>query len=172
MCKYLHLIFFVLLVNFSFAQTKNHSTLIDEAIQKAKIENKQVFINYLAEGCEMSEKMKDQLSLNSFKANYVVVNIEVSKDEALEYVNCSNPVKSFSSGHCEAIEFPFWYVLDTTGNFTATSFKENNYNIGYPNTKSDINDFIQVLRNTSKISEAKLNVISDRFISNSNLASN
>jgi len=168
MRKSIHLLLFFVAINFSYAQNNNHNQLIENAIKTAKEKNKQVFVNYFSEKCEfsdyMKQRMKDENFANVFNSHYIVVNIEVPIEETNEFVNCSNPVKSFKGDSCEKIKFPFWYILDTSGNFAETSFKDDNYNIGYPNTKKDRTLFMEAIRNTSEFSENNLNFIKNSFI--------
>lgn len=166
MQKLNYLFFFVLIFNFSYAQ-KNTTQVLDEALVKAKKENKHVFINYLTSSSKLSQKMKQQMKNEHFQSlissNYIVVNINVSKEEASEYYTCSNPMKSMSNDNCEAMKFPFWYILDSDGNHIGTSIKDGNNNIGYPTTKEAISDFVQVIENTSDFKADKLSLITDSF---------
>lgn len=157
------LLFFIIVFNYSFAQKQNASILINKALESAKEENKQVFVNYLSTTCEVSKKMKKKMKNKIFNSDYIIVNIEVSEKDMSNYVNCSNPVRSFSERTCAQIKFPFWYVLDSSGNYTGSSFKSNNDNIGYPSTESAMNHFVDVIRNTSKFSAVKLDMIASSF---------
>lgn len=105
--------------------------------------------------------MKNDAFKTLLESDYVIVNIVVPEDEVSEYVNYSNPMKVFSGNHSEPMKFPFWKVMDNSGNFVATSVKGDNTNIGYPTTGKDIYRFLEVLRNTSNFSEAKLNLIAN-----------
>lgn len=164
MCKYFYLLLFAVVFNFSHAQTQNNtSKRINKALIKAKKENKHVFVNYLSTSCKQSKKMKEQMENSLFELDYVVVNIEVTKEETSQYLNCSNPMKSFGEIKCEKIEFPFWNILDTNGNFIAVSMKDGNRNIGYPVTKKDVDEFVEILQNTSKLTELNLNTIAESF---------
>lgn len=155
----------------SYAQNSNSENLIDQALLKAKKENKQVFINYLTTNSELSDKMRRQMNNDEFQSlfssNYVVVNLTIPQEETSEYVNCSNPVKSFGEVKCEKIAFPFWSILDNQGNPIAVSYKENE-KIGYPSSAEAIQRFVEVLEETSHISEEKLNRIADSFLENKN----
>ncbi len=171
MYKFIYLFLFVFIFNFSYSQQQNSSneSIINDALETAKEENKQVFVNYFSTECKFSKNMKKQMEddvfQSIFNSNYIIVNIEIPKEKTYEYVNCSNPMKTFSENNCKEIKFPFWYILDDTGNYAATSFKDDRSNIGYPNTKEGINDFIEIIRDTSKFTEIKINMIENSFIS-------
>ncbi|WP_335755677.1 hypothetical protein [Tenacibaculum sp. SZ-18] len=99
-----------------------------------------------------------------FNTNYVVVNITVSKEETSEFVNCSNPVKTFGKSNCKPIQFPFWYVLNDEGNIIGTSFIDGNQNIGYP-TKNNMESFLAIIKTTSDFTKINLELLSN-FIQN------
>ncbi|CAM1341049.1 hypothetical protein [Tenacibaculum amylolyticum] len=166
MRNFFSIMFFAVFLNFSYAQD-NITAQIDRALIKAKKENKHVFVNYLSTG-DTSKKMKEQIKDEALKpilnSSYIVVTIEVSEEETNQYVNCSNPFKSFDNDNCNKIEFPFWYIIDDSGNFVGTSFKDEDKNIGYPSTKEDVDSFIDTLRNTSALTEVNLNTIANSFL--------
>jgi len=148
----------VFVFNFSNAQTKNPGKIIFEALNKAREENKQVFVNNYSTKCELSTEMKQRMKDKAFKAefnnNYIVVNIEIAKEEISNYVTCSNNlVKSFNGEACKEIEFPFWYILDSSGNYTANE----DTSISYPTSKKEKNEFINIIENSSKVARAKVN---------------
>ena len=144
--------------NFSNAQTKNPGSVIFEALNKAREENKQVFINNYSTKCELSNHAKKQMTDKAFKTlfdnNYIVVNIEVCKEEIPNYVICANnPVKSFSGNTCKQIKFPFWYILDSSGIHTVNE----DISISYPTSEKEKNEFINIIENSSKIAQANTN---------------
>ena len=153
---------------FSFAQNQNTSLTIDDALIKAKEENKQVFVNYFVANRIASENMKKQLKKEVLKtildANYIVVDIEVPAEQTSEYVKCANPMKSFNGESCEEIKFPFWYILNEEGNRTTSSFSDSN--TGFSCTEDGINDFIEVIRDASELASTKVNYNNQKIASN------
>lgn len=155
-------------VNYTQAQN-NADQLINEAIEKAKEQDKHVFINYLATSCKLSQKMKKQMEDDTFKLlfnlNYVVVNVEVSDEEKSKYVTCSNPVKTFGSVECKEIEFPFWSILDNEGNYITVSINEgSDSKIGFQSNTEKVNSFIEVAQNYgSKLNEDELYLVSNQL---------
>ncbi len=170
MRKSIYLLLTFIAFHFSYAQ-ESDTEVINKALVKAKKENKHVFINYLSASSELSEKMKKQMNNDDFKplfnSNYIVVNIVIPEEETSDYFNCSNPAKSIGENNCNEMKFPFWCILDDSGNYVGTSLRDNK-NIGYPTTKESVDDFVEILRNTSKLTEAKLNVIANSFHSTNN----
>ena len=100
--------------------------------------------------------MKDDVFKTAFNSNYIVVDVVVPKEETSDYVNCSNPIKAFNGNSCEEIEFPFWYILDSSGNFTNDSFKDGDNFIGYPTSKEEMNVFLEVIKDNTKNAFVKL----------------
>jgi len=81
--KLFSLLFFLFLFQFSLAQENDSTKMINEALLKAKQENKHVFINYYSTNCRFSKKMKKKMSKDSFKklfsTNYIIVDIFIPK---------------------------------------------------------------------------------------------
>lgn len=156
MYKYLFLLFTIL---FNFSNVRGQtSKIIDEALVKAKEENKYVFVNYSSESCELSENFKKRLNNDDckllFDKNYIVVNVDVSKEESSSYIKNMSSVKRV---------FPFWYILDDSGNFIEISINAKGENISCPTTKKSVDDFVRIIEKTSKLSEKELNIIANSF---------
>jgi len=166
MYKHLHILFF-LIINFSYAQNQV-TKLIDDALSKAKVEHKYILVNFMATSCEMSSKLNKQLNSDTckslFDSSYIVVNIEIPEERAKDYFTHTNQTKK----DCKSNGFPFWYILDENGNFIEISYDENGNNIGYPSTKEKIDDFITIIRKTSKLSETSLLSLANSFHSENN----
>ncbi|SNR15657.1 hypothetical protein [Tenacibaculum jejuense] len=138
------------------------SELIDNALMKAKEENKYVFVNYRVESCELSKKLEHQMTNETCKplynTSYVVVDIVLPENKAKTYFgSIDNRVKT----NTKVKGFPFWYILDNDGNFIEMSYDANGNNIGYPTTKKKVNEFIKIVSKTSKLTERKLNIIAN-----------
>ena len=148
---YKAILVFVILISstFSYSQNISSNENIEKALKRAKQENKFIFVNYLSTNCKVSKNMKKQMNrdiVNSvLSSNYIVIDIEVPKDETSSYLNCSNPIKSFNRNNCEELKFPFFYILNESGNITHNSFKNDDSNIGYPITESDMDIFIEII---------------------------
>lgn len=167
MCKYYYLLLCactIVLFNFSSNAQESTSKLINDALVKAKEENKYVFVNYMAASCEMSENFDKQLKSETcqplFDTSYIMVDIVVPEDEAKQYF----PKSRFTEKkNCESFGFPFWYILDEHGNFIEISYEVTGENIGYPKTKKKVEEFIGVIRKTSKLTDSKLELIANYF---------
>ncbi|WP_299620573.1 hypothetical protein [uncultured Tenacibaculum sp.] len=147
---------FIFLANLN-AQV-NPSQLIDEAISEAKKQKKYVFVNYKVASCDLSKKLANQMSNPLYDSSYIVVDIVLPKEKAATYfTNKETSQEGIVNG------FPFWYILDDDGNFIEMSYDANGNNIGYPNTKKKIKQFIKIVRKTSKLSENKLDIIANSF---------
>lgn len=132
MYKFIFSLSFIILSSFSYGQSQN---IIDNAIEKAKLENKRVFVNYLSTSDKKSNELIQQMNDLEVKAlldsDYVLVNITLSKSEIAELVSSYNSTDSFSNDNSEKLTFPFWYILDDSGDILTTSFsnEENNSDI-------------------------------------------
>lgn len=119
MYKFIFFLTFIIVSNFSYAQSQD---TIDNALQKAKLENKRVFLNYSS-----SNKNNDELFQNMnnhevkvlLDSDYVVVNITLSKLEINEIVSSYNATNTYNN---DQISFPLWCILDDSGDILTTSF--------------------------------------------------
>ncbi len=165
MTKFIHFYAFVFFFNFSFSQT-NLQNLIDNALVKAKEQDKYIFINFMADACELSEKLFTQIKNETFKPlfeqNYIVLDVVIPEGKATHYFNNLNGCMERKE-NCESYGFPFWYILDEKGNFIEISYNAAGDNIGYPTTKKKVDDFIAIIKKTSKISDDKLEAMANSF---------
>lgn len=65
-----------------------------------------------------------------------------------------------------AREFPFWVIYDRQGKLLSTSVMPNGKNSGCPASKAEVDFFDSVLRKTSKMNEAELRKVYERFRKN------
>lgn len=165
MYKYYFLLLCVV-ISFSTTAQNNNRIRINNAITKAYEENKYVFVNYRTTSCKLSEKMGLQMNSPTckplFDNSYIVVDIVVPKEKAANYFQKSSIV-SGNEDEEKSSGFPFWYILDNYGNFIEVSMNINDNNIGYPSTEKEVDNFIEVIRKTSKLTESSLTVMANSF---------
>ncbi|CAL2084307.1 conserved hypothetical protein [Tenacibaculum sp. 190524A05c] len=158
MYKLITLLLVLIITPLNFLIAQNSKELIEKAIVKAKEENKYVFVNYTSKSCELSDKFKEQIQNDVCKElydkSYVIVNVELSKEEAENYLE----TKSIRNN-----SFPFWYILDENGNFIDISIDMNGNNIGYPTSKKMVDKYVKILEKTSKMSDKQLHTIANSF---------
>ena len=151
--------------------------ILKEAYQQAAKENKNVFVMFHASWCgwchKMDTSMNDPVCKDFFTKNYVIRHLVVdeSKDKkALENAG-ANELKIKYHGDGQGI--PFWLIFDKEGNLLADSKErkegekaDEGENVGCPASEKEVNYFIAVLKKTSKITPAQLDIIKTRFRKN------
>ena len=156
------------------------SQIMQEAMQTAAKENKNVFIIFHASWCGWCHKMdsaiNDKTCKDFFYENYVIRHLVV--DETKDKKDLENPgadaLRTKYHGDDEGI--PFWLIFDKNGNLLADSQSRpegaspdtKGENIACPATQKEVTYFIEVLKKTSKISEAEQAAVQARFRQNEN----
>ena len=154
--------------------------IMQEAMQTAAKENKNVLIIFHASWCgwchKMDSAMNDQTCKGFFYKNYVIRHLVV--DETKDKKDLENPgadeLRTKYHGDNEGI--PFWLIFDKDGNLIAdsqmrpkgASLDTKGENIGCPATEKEVAYFIEVLKKTSQISEAEQTAVKIRFRKNEN----
>ncbi len=152
--------------------------IMQEALQQAAKENKNIMIIFHASWCgwchKMDSSMNDKTCKKFFDDNYVVRHLVV--DESKDKKNLENPgadeLRSKYHGDGEGI--PFWLVFDKEGNFLADSQirpegaspGSKGDNVGCPAQEKEVAYFIDVLKKTSRITAAQETAIQKRFRQN------
>jgi thiol-disulfide isomerase/thioredoxin len=157
------------------AKTSSANTIITAALAKAKKQHKKVFVKFTASWCgwchKMDNAMNDDAIKKFFTDNYVIVYLtvlETSKNKGAENENGLVYLKKYS-GDDQGL--PYWLVLDSDEKVLANSkIKKDDQpldgdgnNTGCPTETNEISYFIRVLKNTSKLTAAQLEVIQKRF---------
>jgi len=177
---YLFVFAFIFLTRPSFAQHGQPTAgeIMQEALQTAAKENKNVFIIFHASWCGWCHKMDSAINDKSckdfFDKNYVIRHLVV--DEYRDKKGLENPganeLRTKYHGDDEGI--PFWLIFDKNGNLLAdsqvrpqgASLNTKGENMACPATEKEVLDFIGVLKKTSQISEAEQAAVQKRFRQN------
>jgi thiol-disulfide isomerase/thioredoxin len=175
------LIFILLLTgNVAFSQTQPESAqkLLDQAYKQAAKEKKNVFVIFHASWCGWCKKMdasiNDPACSDFFKKNYIFVHLVIH--ESKDKINLENPgaAELFDKYAGANSGIPFFLIYDQKGTLLADSKirpagaepDKPAQNMGCPASDDEVAAFIEVLKKTSRISEAEITVISDRFRKN------
>lgn len=173
---------FLLLLICGTSYTQNNpesaSTILDNAYKQAAQEKKNVFVIFHASWCGWCKKleasMNDPVCSDFFKKNFVVVHLTVleSKDKK----NLENPgaPEMFNKYAGTGSGIPFFLIFDSKGNLLADSkmrkpgdgLDKPGNNMGCPAAEEEVAAFISVLKKTSKITEADIAAITERFKKN------
>jgi|SRR5690349_1416488 len=173
---------FVFLTSASSAQRgiPSASEVMQEAMQTAAKENKNVFLIFHASWCgwchKMDSAMNDKSCRDFFNENYVIRHLVV--DEFKDKKDLENPganaMRTKYHGDDEGI--PFWLIFDKNGNLLAdsqsrpqgASLNSKGENIACPASEKEVAYFIEVLKKTSHISETEQAAVQKRFRQNEN----
>lgn len=152
--------------------------ILHEALQQAANENKNVLIIFHASWCgwchKMDSSMNDKSCKKFFEDNYVTRHLVV--DESKDKKNLENPgaagLRTKYKGDEEGI--PFWLVFDKNGNLLAdsqtrpegASLDTKGENIGCPASEKEVDQFIEILKKTSRITPSDEEAIRKRFRKN------
>ena len=145
------------------ATTEN---ILSTAYKQASKENKNVFVIFHASWCgwckKMDASMNDATTKKYFDDNFVTVHLtvlETEENKKLETPGASEFMKTLKA---ETAGLPFFTILNKNGNVLADSFV-NGGNIGCPASETEVENFIILLKKTSKINEKGLAAITERF---------
>jgi thioredoxin-related protein len=145
------------------------SVILERAYDQAKSGNKNVFVIFHASWCSWCKRMDKEMNDGScqelFSRNYVIAHLVVQ--ESKNNKNLENPgaleLKNEYKGEKSGI--PFWLIFDNNGKLLADCFDSSGQNLGCPATKSEVDEFIRILKKTSHLSDKELSVIAGIFLS-------
>lgn len=177
----MHKVFFALLASSLLSsvvagQTTPVTTdaILQEAKQLASKENKNILILFTASWCgwchKMDKSIDDPSCKSFFEENYVIRHIVV--DETRDKKHLENPGggEMKKQYHGEGLGIPFWLVFDKEGQLLADSKirkegegPEKGENTGCPATAEEVDHFSAVLKKTSRMTDAQLEIVKKRF---------
>ncbi len=159
------------------AQTKPlpAADIMKEALKEADQSGKNIFVIFHASWCgwchKMDNSMQDESIAGFFKNNYIVKHLTI--DESKDKKDLENPgaqaIRTQYHGNEQGL--PYWFILDKNGKLIAdsrlidSSGKQGN-NIGCPSQPDEVDYFIKVMRKSSPLKEADLQLIRARFLKN------
>ena len=150
------------------------TAILKEACATAAKEKKNVFIIFHASWCgwchKMDKSMGDPSCKQFFEDNYVIRHLVV--DESKDKKNLENPGADElrEKYHGKGLGIPFWLVFDPNENMLSDSRMRKpkdgpaeGDNIGCPANKDEVEYFIGILKKTSSLTDAELEIIKKRF---------
>jgi len=160
------MLFMLMNVTQMFSQ-QSASTILGKAIEKAKIENKNVFIMFHASWCgwckKMDKNMTNKACHSFFDKNYIVKHLVVNESTDKKHLENPEAEALLIKYNGKNSGIPFWLIFDKNGNFLVDSFDSKGQNLGCPTTKEEISIFIKKLKETSSLTQKELDIISAVF---------
>ncbi len=153
--------------------------ILKTAFAKAKAEHKKVFVKFTASWCgwckKMDASMHDATTAKFFDDNFVTVLLVVDENaanKALENPGAGAIRTKYNGDDTQGI--PFWFILDHNGKLVADCYirtkgekaSEKGSNIGCPASEEEVKAFTDILKKTTKLKDAELQIIHDRFRKN------
>jgi thioredoxin-related protein len=176
--KLIFLTFSLLFTGLVIGQTapESSSQILDKAYKQAAEEKKNILVVFHASWCGWCKKFEASVNDSSCKAyfdrSYVIVYLDILETSKKELEN-PGAINIFDQYGGKGGGVPYFLFFDKKGKLLADSkFKPavspdaKPENIGCPTTEEEIAAFVEKLKKTSKISEADIAAISERFKKN------
>jgi len=170
----------ILLPGAILAQEKPEPTakIMDEAYALAAKEDKNVMVVFHASWCGWCKKfdasVTDPACKPYFDKSFVIVHLDILENgdkKSLENPGAKALYDKYMGANGGGI--PYFLIFDKKGNFIADSkvkaagSDKPAENIGCPASDDEVAAFIQILKNSSKISNSEIMAVTDRFKKNS-----
>lgn len=118
--------------------------------------------------------MNDAISKKIFSYNYVTIHFTVFESPGNKKIEIQGAAEFNKLYKCDKAGLPFWLVMDSKGNLLADSFirpaggllQISGDKIGCPSEPGEVDNFIKILKATSKLWVQELAVITKRFNKN------
>ena len=164
----------------TFAQTAVPSTeeIMNKAYAQAKKENKKVLVMFHASWCGWCKKMEASINEPTLKKffddNYVIAELTVQESKGKEHLENPGSLAFMTKNKGEKAGLPFWFVTDANGKKLAdsqirpegASLDTYGDNVGCPAAENEVAFFAKILKNTSKLKDSEIAMISERFAKN------
>jgi thiol-disulfide isomerase/thioredoxin len=171
---------YLLLASAGKAQSaKSAGEILKQAYSIAAKEKKNVFVIFHASWCgwckKMDTAMNDQSVKKFFTDNYVIRHLVVYESKGKENLENPGALELLKKYKGDDHGIPYWFIFDKEGKLLADSkFRpeggglETGENSGCPASEKEVAYFINVLKQTSSLTETELTIIQKRFRENEN----
>lgn len=150
------------------SKVESASSVMNKAYAQAKKENKNVLLMFHASWCgwchRMDKNMAKEEVKNYFNRSFVITHLTVMENgdkKKLENPGAMEMMKKYKGDNSG---IPYWLIFNNKGKLLADSRDEKGQNLGCPATESEVAQFIEKLKKTSKISLEEQTAISKAFI--------
>lgn len=176
----LALIITIVFININKAQEtpEKADLILNNAIKKATLENKNVFIMFHASWCGWCKKMDASMKTKSingfFESSYVIEHLVVQESKNKKHLENPGSAEILKKYGGDNSGIPYWLIFDSNGILLADSkmienklvLKEEGNNIGCPGTNEEVASFIYKLKSTSNLTDKQLALIATEFRKN------
>jgi thioredoxin-related protein len=150
--------------------------ILDAAYKKAKAEKKNVMVVFHASWCGWCKKfdasVNDPSCKDYFDKTFVFIHLTIL--ESADKKNLENPgaMEIFDNNGGKGGGIPYFLIYDNSGKLLADSkYKPAKAdakpaNMGCPASDEEVAAFVETLKKTSKISDAEIAAITERFKKN------
>lgn len=172
-------ILFLLLVSTSLParaqqKAKPAREILSAAYKRAAEEHKNVFVIFQASWCgwcrKMDASMADSSCKKFFDDNYVTVHLTVHENDENKKNENPGADEILKTANAFDTGIPFWLVYNSEGKLLATgltgSAGNKQENIGCLASEKEVNAFVNILKNTSNLTDKALEVIAVTFRKN------
>lgn len=173
------LVFSILGISQLQAQEKPLSAdaILKEAYATAAKEKKNVMILFHASWCgwchKMDTSMNDPKVKKFFTDNYVIRHLVVYESKGKENLENPGAIELLTKYKGNDQGIPYWFIFDKKGKLLGDSKLrpeggglETGDNVGCPAKAEEVAHFVKLLKNSSKLTDAQLAVIAERFREN------
>ncbi len=147
---------------------KTTSIILDEVYEQAKLEDKNVLIIFKASWCKWCEVLEKNLNNEIVKslmdANYITINLTVKESKDNRHLDTPGAHLLLDKYMGKKAGLPFWLIFDKNRGLIGNSFGERGKNMGSPSSKKEVEDFKNVLKKTSKLTDEELALIGEVFL--------
>ncbi|MGY3212636.1 thioredoxin family protein [Mucilaginibacter sp. HD30] len=165
----------------TFAQTAampSTEEIMNKAYAQAKKENKKVLVMFHASWCGWCKKMEASINEPTlrkfFDDNYVIATLDVMERKGKEDLENPGSLAFMTKYKGEKSGLPFWFIADATGKKLAdsqiraegASLDTYGENVGCLAAENEVAFFAKILKNTSKLKDSEIAMISERFAKN------
>ena len=160
---------------FAQASVPSSDVILDSAYSVSEKTGKPVFLIFHASWCvwcrKMDTAMNDPSTKLLFYNNYVITHLVVHESKNKKHLENAGSLEVLNRYGGDNHGIPYWVILDSKGKRLAdaqirppgSDFDVKGKNSGCPATAEEINHFLNVLKETSSLTDGQLEVINKRF---------